>query len=200
MEVCTVKLHQLCALSKWPTFTESEIRAAWDTGSRCEIFSRSANQWFSGEVVRVFTDEQGEWLVVRFVLGGEYASKQVQRQDDCVRPTPLSMSKQTNKQAKKQPNSSANTAMKKEYGSSESEENEEAKNSDELRNVLVMLMGVSKYDNCQNLAGVRTDMDKYKNLWCVTRLFVAAGSNVLSFFMFVRCTCIHITSRLCLGR
>ena len=62
------------------------IRAAWKTGSRCEIFSASTKQWFLGEIVRTFTDEQGEWLEVRYGQSTANQKKQVHRDSDVIRP------------------------------------------------------------------------------------------------------------------
>ena len=62
---------------------DESIRAAWKTGSRCQIYSKSAKQWFLGEVTRTFLDEQGEWLEVRY---NQSTLKQVQRSSEDIRP------------------------------------------------------------------------------------------------------------------
>ena len=37
----------------------------WKLGSRCDLFVRSEMKWATGEVIGLFTDEQGEWVKVR---------------------------------------------------------------------------------------------------------------------------------------
>ena len=61
---------------------DESIRAAWKTGSICDIFSKSAKQWLPGEIIDVFSDEQGEWLKVRYA---QTTTKQVQRHSDDIR-------------------------------------------------------------------------------------------------------------------
>eukprot|EP01084_Bolivina_argentea_P287428 493200_1 len=64
---------------------ENAIRAGWKTNSRCQIYSNSKKKWFFGEVAQIFTDEEGEWLEVRY---DKSMSKQVQRYSSDIRPHP----------------------------------------------------------------------------------------------------------------
>eukprot|EP01083_Nonionella_stella_P144333 450477_1 len=68
---------------------ENAIRAGWKINSRCQIYSNSKKKWFLGEIVRITTDEQGEWLEVRY---NQYMSKQVQRYGSEIKPQQLQTS------------------------------------------------------------------------------------------------------------
>ena len=65
------------------TLVENSIRAEWETGAACQIYSNSKKQWLSGEVAAIFTDEEGEWMRVRY---DKSKSKQVQRFSSDIRP------------------------------------------------------------------------------------------------------------------
>ena len=66
---------------------EAAARNAWRVGSRCAIFSRSAKQWLSGAVTRIFEDAKDEWLEVSYHSnGGTRITKQAQRMSPCIRP------------------------------------------------------------------------------------------------------------------
>ena len=65
---------------------DDSIRAAWVTGSRCEIFSHQAKQWLPGQVRRLFDDDEGEWLDVMYTVEHINQSKQVQRDSPDIRP------------------------------------------------------------------------------------------------------------------
>eukprot|EP01084_Bolivina_argentea_P252903 424660_1 len=45
---------------------EKEIRAGWKDGSVVEVYSASASKWYKGEIKRIFTDAEGEWLEVLY--------------------------------------------------------------------------------------------------------------------------------------
>ena len=40
--------------------------AKWEIATRCEVYSRSQQKWVKGEVVDVFTDDDGEWVLVKY--------------------------------------------------------------------------------------------------------------------------------------
>eukprot|EP01084_Bolivina_argentea_P012617 23615_1 len=42
------------------------LRNELRVGSECEIYSREKNKTFPGKVVRIFTDNEGEWLEVQY--------------------------------------------------------------------------------------------------------------------------------------
>eukprot|EP01084_Bolivina_argentea_P273469 465847_1 len=66
---------------------DNAIRAGWKTGSSCEIYSDSKMKWFDGEVAQIFTDEEGEWLEIRYGIGNLLGmKKQVQRYSALIRP------------------------------------------------------------------------------------------------------------------
>eukprot|EP01083_Nonionella_stella_P280957 955964_1 len=69
---------------------ENAIRAGWKTGANCQIYSNSKKKWFQGEVAQIFTDEEGEWLEVRY---DKSMSKQVQRYSSDIRPHPDDLKK-----------------------------------------------------------------------------------------------------------
>jgi len=69
---------------------ENQVRAEWKTGAQCQIYSNSKRKWFPGEVAQIFTDEEGEWLEVRY---DKSMSKQVQRYSSDIRPHPDDMKK-----------------------------------------------------------------------------------------------------------
>eukprot|EP00486_Rosalina_sp_Unknown_P001532 CAMPEP_0201564098 /NCGR_PEP_ID=MMETSP0190_2-20130828/2035_1 /ASSEMBLY_ACC=CAM_ASM_000263 /TAXON_ID=37353 /ORGANISM="Rosalina sp." /LENGTH=606 /DNA_ID=CAMNT_0047979789 /DNA_START=209 /DNA_END=2029 /DNA_ORIENTATION=+ len=73
---------------------ENAIRASWKTGAHCQIYSNSKKKWFQGEVAQIFTDEEGEWLEVRY---DKSMSKQVQRYSSDIRPHPDDLKKKKTK-------------------------------------------------------------------------------------------------------
>merc|ERR1712129_584940 len=44
---------------------DNKARNAWHKGSTVEMYSESAKRWAKGEVLDIFNDREGEWLVVR---------------------------------------------------------------------------------------------------------------------------------------
>jgi len=59
-------------------------------GAKCQIYSNSRKKWFYGEVAQIFTDEEGEWLEVRY---DKSMGKQVQRYNTDIRPYPEELKK-----------------------------------------------------------------------------------------------------------
>eukprot|EP01083_Nonionella_stella_P159897 522105_1 len=45
---------------------DKQIRNSWVRGSRVEVYSRGRKKWMRGLVTRVFVDDEGEWLEVRY--------------------------------------------------------------------------------------------------------------------------------------
>jgi len=70
-------------------FTDSEcqVRNAWCEGDRVEIFSNSNQQWYSGSIMKVFEDDEGEWLECEYKRSKRDTVKtQIQRFSSDVRP------------------------------------------------------------------------------------------------------------------
>lgn len=61
------------------------LREEWIAGQKCEIYSISKDQWFTGKIHDIFIDDEGEWLEIRY---NKSCSKQVQRYSVNVRPHP----------------------------------------------------------------------------------------------------------------
>lgn len=61
------------------------LREQWNAGQKCEIYSISKDQWFTGKIHDIFIDDEGEWLEIRY---NKSCSKQVQRYSVNVRPHP----------------------------------------------------------------------------------------------------------------
>lgn len=59
-------------------------RISWKLGCKVEIYSEEAKKWFEGEIMRIFNDTEGEWLVVRFAFGMK--TKEVGRFTKFIRP------------------------------------------------------------------------------------------------------------------
>eukprot|EP01084_Bolivina_argentea_P319495 554170_1 len=51
-------------------------------GSKCEIYSNSQKQWFIGEIIHTFNDEQGQWLKVKY---GNSTVKEIQKHSNNLR-------------------------------------------------------------------------------------------------------------------
>ena len=62
---------------------QQAIRVGWKTGDACQIYSNSKNSWCDGTIAYITTDDEGEWLEVRYC---ESMCKQVQRFSPEVRP------------------------------------------------------------------------------------------------------------------
>eukprot|EP01083_Nonionella_stella_P001119 3241_1 len=63
---------------------DDEMRASWDVSSVVEIYSTKSKQWHKGEVMKVFTDEEGEWLEVQYVVDNTQRVKQTARHDKAI--------------------------------------------------------------------------------------------------------------------
>ena len=59
-------------------------RIGWKLGSKVQVYSEEANKWFNGEIIRIFNDNEGEWLVVRYAFGMK--TKEVGRFTKFVKP------------------------------------------------------------------------------------------------------------------
>ena len=66
---------------------ERTIRLSWDENDELEIYSVSKGQWFAGNIQRIFTDEEGEWIEVKY---DSSCSKQVNRWSANLRAHPSS--------------------------------------------------------------------------------------------------------------
>ena len=54
---------------------------------KVEIYSESAEQWLAAEIVRIFSDDEGEWVEVQYTAGTDHRLKQVPRDSpDDIRP------------------------------------------------------------------------------------------------------------------
>ncbi len=62
---------------------DTQIRNSWVRGSRVEVYSRGRKKWMRGLVTRVFVDEEGEWLEVRY---GKNLVKETPRDSPDIRP------------------------------------------------------------------------------------------------------------------
>eukprot|EP01084_Bolivina_argentea_P122465 217010_1 len=55
------------------------VKNRWKVGSTVEIYSNSANVWFSGDIVRIFKDLDAEWLEVQYSINNTSQLKQIRR-------------------------------------------------------------------------------------------------------------------------
>ena len=55
---------------------------ALTVGSQCQILSKSQQKWVNGEVIKIFSDEEGEWLRVKY---GKDNIKEIQRYSEQIR-------------------------------------------------------------------------------------------------------------------
>ena len=55
----------------------------WKVKSKVEIYSSSMQKWVKGHIVRIFEDEEGEWLVIKYGANNE---KEIQRYSQGIRP------------------------------------------------------------------------------------------------------------------
>ena len=63
-------------------YKQQNIRNGWKLGSRVEIYSESQEKWIKGVIIKIFNDDQGEWLVIKYTK----PTKQIQRFNQFVRP------------------------------------------------------------------------------------------------------------------
>ncbi len=45
-----------------------KLRNEWEIGSKCQVYSVSKSKWCSAEVMSIFHDNEGEWLVVKLMM------------------------------------------------------------------------------------------------------------------------------------
>jgi len=77
-------------MNKMFTKEMCEIRASWKIGDTCQIFSTSKSKWLNGQIAEITTDDEGEWLEVRYGS----SCKQIQRFCKEIRPDPKSIAQQ----------------------------------------------------------------------------------------------------------
>eukprot|EP01084_Bolivina_argentea_P317513 550528_1 len=41
---------------------------SYQVGSKCQIFSEISTMWCNGEVIEIYTDQEGEWLTVKYLI------------------------------------------------------------------------------------------------------------------------------------
>eukprot|EP01084_Bolivina_argentea_P255424 429596_1 len=58
-------------------------RTRWIVGNKVQIYSESQQKWFNGEIMKVFNDPLGEWLVIDYA---GHKSKEIQRFSKYIRP------------------------------------------------------------------------------------------------------------------
>eukprot|EP01084_Bolivina_argentea_P268155 455392_1 len=61
---------------------DDTIRESWKVDSKCEVYSVSKCKWYSAKIVNIFTDDEGEWLQVKYGS----STKQIQRKNKQIRP------------------------------------------------------------------------------------------------------------------
>ena len=62
---------------------DKQIRNSWVRGSRVEIYSRGRKKWMRGLITRIFVDDEGEWIEVRY---GKNLVKETPRESPDMRP------------------------------------------------------------------------------------------------------------------
>jgi len=58
-------------------------RNSWKLGSKVEIYSEGQRKWQKGEIMKIFTDNEGEWLVIKYA---GFRTKEIQRFSNYIRP------------------------------------------------------------------------------------------------------------------
>jgi len=58
-------------------------RNAWKIGSQVQIYSEGQMKWQKGEIVKIFKDNEGEWLVIKYA---GFRTKEIQRFSNYIRP------------------------------------------------------------------------------------------------------------------
>ena len=46
--------------------TKQQRKGQWEIGQKCEVYSRTKNIWIEGEVIDKFTDDEGQWVKVKY--------------------------------------------------------------------------------------------------------------------------------------
>eukprot|EP01084_Bolivina_argentea_P108274 193494_1 len=63
------------------------IKNLWNVGSKAEIYSKSSNTWIIGDIVRIFTDSECEWVEVKYSINTVQRLRQISRYDaESIRP------------------------------------------------------------------------------------------------------------------
>eukprot|EP01084_Bolivina_argentea_P295187 508135_1 len=60
-------------------------RSSWTVDSKCLIFSNSFNKWVIGAIIKIYNDNAGEWLTVKYMTD-MMRTKQVQRHYKDIKP------------------------------------------------------------------------------------------------------------------
>jgi len=58
-------------------------RNSWKSGSKVEIYSEGQRKWQKGEITKIFNDNEGEWLVIKYA---GFRTKEIQRFSNYIRP------------------------------------------------------------------------------------------------------------------
>eukprot|EP01084_Bolivina_argentea_P240544 404077_1 len=48
------------------SFPDIAQRKAWEKGSKCEIYSKTNETWYSGDIVGIKMEQKDEWLQVKY--------------------------------------------------------------------------------------------------------------------------------------
>merc|ERR1712228_120791 len=73
---------EVASLTSSSTKRKSNILKALGVGSQCQIFSKSQQEWVNGEIIKIFSDSEGEWLRVKY---GKDNIKEIQRYSEQIR-------------------------------------------------------------------------------------------------------------------
>eukprot|EP01084_Bolivina_argentea_P082818 149956_1 len=65
---------------------DQKYRESWMIGSKCLIYSEVNNEWICGEIMDIFTDNEGEWLNVKYIINKEIFAKPIQRLNKDIKP------------------------------------------------------------------------------------------------------------------
>merc|ERR1740123_1953580 len=76
---------------------DNKARNSWRKGSQVEMYSESAKRWQNGEVLDIFNDREGEWLVVR----SQSRTGEIQRFSNFIRVVQPKKKKQTSQRESK---------------------------------------------------------------------------------------------------
>jgi hypothetical protein len=84
-----------------PTEEDDAKRVAWRKNTKVEIYSETALKWIPGQIQTIYTDNEGEWLVIRYTKAkGGISTKEIQRFSNYIRP--VAERKRAKKQKEKQ--------------------------------------------------------------------------------------------------
>jgi len=65
-----------------PDFTQ---RKGWKQGTQVQIYSKENNKWFNGDIIKIFNDNDEEWLEIKYNTGRDNRTKQVGRYSKDIR-------------------------------------------------------------------------------------------------------------------